>query len=63
MDESFTTSVPKYVAMEKFIKKPRELPVVIRKRTVPKRKSVARNFLWQNSSAKESGHGNIISII
>lgn len=55
--DSGTTSVPKYAAMEKFIKKWRELPVVERKRTTPKRKSVARNVLRQNSSAKESDHG------
>ena len=63
VDNRSTISVPKYAVMEKFMKKPRELPVVARKRTIPKHKSVARNFLWQNSSAKEYGHGKLISII
>ena len=63
VDNRSTTSVSKYAAMEKFTKKPRALPVVARKRTIPKHKSVARNVLWQNSGAKESGHGEVICII
>ena len=59
VEDATTISVLKYVVMEKFIKKMREQPVVVSKPTKSKHKSVARIVLLQNSSAKESGTGEV----